>query len=119
VLALAPDGREVAMGRERPLLELPAPPARRRRGRGAPLPAATPDASCDPELLARLKRWRTEEASRRSLPPYVVFHDRTLAAIAAARPGNAAELGTVKGVGPAKLAAYGDAVLALVRAPLD
>jgi superfamily II DNA helicase RecQ len=49
----------------------------------------------------------------------VVFHDRTLAAIAAARPGDAGQLGAVKGVGPAKLAAYGDAVLALVRAPLD
>jgi ATP-dependent DNA helicase RecQ len=49
----------------------------------------------------------------------VVFHDRTLAAIAAARPASAEELHAVKGVGPAKLATYGDAVLALVRAPLD
>jgi ATP-dependent DNA helicase RecQ len=48
-----------------------------------------------------------------------VFQDRTLAAIAAARPTSAAELGAVKGVGPAKLAAYADAVLALLRAPLD
>jgi ATP-dependent DNA helicase RecQ len=118
VLALTPEGRAVAMGRERPLLELPEPPARR-RGRAGGSPPPTPDAPCDPELLARLKRWRTDEAARRSLPPYVVFQDRTLAAIAAARPADSEQLRAIKGVGPAKLAAYGDAVLALVRGPLD
>jgi ATP-dependent DNA helicase RecQ len=116
VLALTPEGRAVAMGREQPLLELPGAPARR-RGRSAP--AEAQDAPCDPELLGRLKVWRTEEAVRRSVPAYVVFQDRTLAAIAAARPASAEQLGAVKGVGPAKLAAYADAVLALVRAPLD
>jgi ATP-dependent DNA helicase RecQ len=117
VLALTPEGRAVAMGRERPLLDLPEPPTRRRAR--AARAAAEPDGPADPELLARLKRWRTEAAARRSLPPYVVFHDRTLAAIAAARPAGAEELRAVKGVGPAKLAAYGEEVLALVRAPLD
>jgi ATP-dependent DNA helicase RecQ len=68
----------------------------------------------DPELLARLKAWRTDEARRRSLPPYVIFHDRTLAAVAAARPAGAAELARIKGIGPAKLAAYGEALLKLL-----
>jgi ATP-dependent DNA helicase RecQ len=68
----------------------------------------------DAELLARLKGWRTEEARRRSLPPYVVFHDRTLAAVAAARPSTPDELARIKGIGPAKLAAYGDALLRLM-----
>jgi ATP-dependent DNA helicase RecQ len=45
----------------------------------------------------------------------VVFHDRTLAAIAAARPATPADLALIKGVGPAKLAAYADAVLSLLR----
>jgi ATP-dependent DNA helicase RecQ len=44
----------------------------------------------------------------------VVFHDRTLAALAAARPRSAAQLLDVKGVGSAKLEAYGDALLALL-----
>ena len=117
VLALTPEGRAVAMGHERPLLDLPGPPTRR-QSRAVTAPAV-PEGPADPELFARLKRWRTEEAARRSLPPYVVFHDSTLAAIAAKRPSGAEELRAVKGVGPAKLAAYGDAVLALVRAPLD
>ena len=55
-----------------------------------------------------------DEARRRNVPAYVVFHDRTLAALAAARPRSAAQLLDVKGVGSAKLEAYGDALLALL-----
>jgi ATP-dependent DNA helicase RecQ len=107
----------VAKGELRPELDLPPRHAPRRRGaKGASPKAAEPDpAGMDPELLARLKGWRTEEARRRSVPPYVIFHDRTLAAIAALRPAAAAELGRVKGVGPAKLAAYGEELLRLIR----
>jgi hypothetical protein len=48
------------------------------------------------------------------VPAYLVFHDRTLDAIAAAAPGSTFELAEVPGVGPAKLDRYGDEVLALV-----
>jgi ATP-dependent DNA helicase RecQ len=117
VLALTAEGRAVARGEIRPELDLPVRhiPARRREKPG-PTAAENPDeAAVDPELLARLKSWRTEEARRRSLPPYVIFHDRTLAAIAALRPATRADLASIKGVGPAKLAAYGDALLGLMR----
>jgi ATP-dependent DNA helicase RecQ len=43
----------------------------------------------------------------------VIFHDRTLAAIAAARPATAGDLARIKGVGPAKLATYSEAILNL------
>jgi ATP-dependent DNA helicase RecQ len=49
------------------------------------------------------------------VPPYVIFHDRTLAEIADARPGSLAALGDVGGVGQAKLDRYGAAVLEIVR----
>ena len=116
VLALTPEGRAVAKGEARPELELPqAGPARRSRKRAdTSAPAANPDAPSDPALLARLKAWRTGEARRRSMPPYVIFHDRTLALVAARRPGTLDELGAISGVGPAKLAAYGDALLGLL-----
>ena len=116
VLALTPEGRAVARGEVRPELDLPGRGVpRRRRGKAAPTSAPEPEPSdADPELLARLKGWRTEEARRRSVPPYVIFHDRTLAAIAAARPASADELARIKGVGPAKLAAYGEALLRLM-----
>jgi ATP-dependent DNA helicase RecQ len=68
----------------------------------------------EPELLARLKAWRTEEARRAGVPPYVVFHDRTLSAIAAARPFDREGLRQVKGIGPAKLASYGDTLLRII-----
>jgi ATP-dependent DNA helicase RecQ len=117
VLALTPEGRAVAKGEVRPELDLPTRGVpRKRAARAAAPPLADPDpADADPEVLARLKGWRTDEARRRSVPPYVIFHDRTLAAIAAARPAVADELARVKGVGPAKLAAYGEELLRLIR----
>jgi ATP-dependent DNA helicase RecQ len=116
VLALTPEGRAVARGEVKPELDWPVHPAPpRRRARSAPAtPKASETGEADPELLARLKAWRTQEARRRSLPPYVILHDRTLVAIAAARPADAGELARIKGIGPAKLEAYADALLRLM-----
>jgi len=50
------------------------------------------------------------------VPPYVIFHDRTLTEIACARPGSRAALGRLNGVGEGKLARYGEAVLEVVAA---
>jgi ATP-dependent DNA helicase RecQ len=63
-----------------------------------------------------LKEWRRDEARERGLPAYVIFHDRTLADIADRRPNTIPELLSVSGVGPAKVANYGEAVLAIVKA---
>jgi DNA helicase-2/ATP-dependent DNA helicase PcrA len=71
--------------------------------------------SDDDPLFAALKVWRTARAREDGVPPYVVFHDQTLAAIAEIKPPSAAALRRVKGVGPAKIDAYGDDVLELVR----
>jgi ATP-dependent DNA helicase RecQ len=68
----------------------------------------------DSPLLARLKAWRTDTARQQSVPPYVVFHDATLAAIAAARPSDLQELSTIAGIGTKKLERYGPAVLQLL-----
>jgi ATP-dependent DNA helicase RecQ len=116
VLALTVEGRAVARGEVRPELDLPARriPTRRSKKPVTPAPADPDESDVDPDLLARLKAWRTEEARRRSVPPYVILHDRTLAAIAAARPATPADLALIKGVGPAKLAAYSDALLKLL-----
>jgi ATP-dependent DNA helicase RecQ len=118
VLALTAEGRRVAMGEVRPVLSMTemAPPPRRRRRRGS---AADADLGgtvpADPELLERLREWRSAEARRRNVPAYVVFHDRTLAELAVARPRTAEELLGVRGVGSAKLESYGDALLALLQ----
>ena len=66
-------------------------------------------------LFEALRAWRREEASRQGLPPYVIFHDKTLQEIAAARPLSPEALGGVGGVGASKLERYGEAVLRVVR----
>jgi ATP-dependent DNA helicase RecQ len=73
--------------------------------------ALEPDDRC---LFDALRAWRREEASRQAVPPYVIFHDRTLAEIAGERPSTAAALARIGGVGQGKLERYGSAVLALV-----
>jgi len=64
----------------------------------------------------RLREWRLARAKADDVPPYVVFHDSVLQAIAAARPASLGELAQISGVGPAKLERYGAEVLALVAA---
>ena len=68
----------------------------------------------DAELLERLKLWRREEARRKNLPSYVIFHDSTLEELAAIHPRDREGLERVRGIGPAKLEAYGDALLGLL-----
>ena len=76
-------------------------------------------ADLPPDAQARfeaLRLWRKERAAEQGVPPYVIFHDRTLAEIAAAAPASRRALSAIAGIGQAKLDRYGDAVLALVRA---
>lgn len=59
-----------------------------------------------------LRAWRAAAAKEQGVPAYVVFHDATLREIASRRPATLDELGTVTGVGAAKLDRYGPGVLA-------
>jgi DNA helicase-2/ATP-dependent DNA helicase PcrA len=70
-------------------------------------------ANGDP-LFERLRRWRRDRAASDGVPPYVVFHDKTLAAIAEAKPTSSAALREIAGVGPAKVERYADDVIAVV-----
>ncbi len=83
---------------------------RRRRG-GVPLDVSDTNMA----LFDALRAWRREEAARQAVPPYVIFHDSTLADIARDRPNSAAGLARIGGVGQGKLDRYGEAVLALVK----
>jgi RecQ family ATP-dependent DNA helicase len=70
--------------------------------------------SADGEALAsRLREWRAAEAKRLRVPAYVVMHDRTLTALAQARPKNPRELLEIDGMGPAKVDKFGEALLGL------
>lgn len=63
-----------------------------------------------------LRTWRAATAKEQAVPAYVVFNDKTLAAIAERRPATMVELSTVSGVGESKLERYGDAVLEVLAA---
>jgi DNA helicase-2/ATP-dependent DNA helicase PcrA len=67
-----------------------------------------------PAAYAALKAWRLERSKADDVPAYVVFHNATLEEIATRAPQTRADLAAVPGVGPAKLARYGDEVLALL-----
>jgi DNA helicase-2/ATP-dependent DNA helicase PcrA len=86
-------------------VEAPAPAVRKPR-------AEEPD---DPTYAA-LKRWRLQRSKSDEIPAYVVFHNSTLAEIAARRPSTIAELASVPGVGPAKLERYGAELLEALAA---
>jgi ATP-dependent DNA helicase RecQ len=64
--------------------------------------------------FARLRHWRRQTATRDRVPPYVIFADRTLIAIAQIRPRTLSDLLLVPGVGEVKQQKYGPAVLALL-----
>ncbi len=68
-------------------------------------------------LFERLKAWRAEQARAQSVPPYVVFHDSTLSAIAAAQPRDLDALSGIAGIGTRKLERYGAALLELLKEP--
>ena len=101
-------------------LALPEPtPAARRSRRSRGTAAGNADGvALDPgdPLLAALKAWRLAQAREQGVPPYVVFHDRTLLELAAMRPTTQEHLAQVAGIGAAKLERYGTALLAVLAA---
>jgi DNA helicase II / ATP-dependent DNA helicase PcrA len=70
--------------------------------------------AADAELFGRLRAWRKAQADAQGSPPYIVFSDATLVAIADARPASTAALARISGVGPMKLERYAEPLLAVL-----
>jgi DNA helicase-2/ATP-dependent DNA helicase PcrA len=90
----------------------------RQRPTDVPARPTAPAAPADPGTLrleAALREWRRTRSRADGVPAYVVIHDRHLTAIAERRPMDRAALAACPGIGPAKLAAYGDELVSLVR----
>jgi ATP-dependent DNA helicase RecQ len=85
---------------------------RSRRGRSVD---ALLRAQVDRDLFEALRQRRLELARERGVPPYVIFHDRTLLEMVHSRPRTLAAMAAVPGVGEHKLAEYGEAFLAVVQ----
>jgi ATP-dependent DNA helicase RecQ len=107
-LRLTEESRPVLRGEQTVMLRRSSP----RKGKKKRLQTAKDD-----PLLARLKAWRLEQARSQAVPPYVVFHDATLSAIAAAQPRDLGGLSTIPGIGARKLERYGPSLLELLNTP--
>ena len=68
----------------------------------------------DRALFDALRTWRLETAKSKGVPPYVIFHDKTLAAIAQERPSGEDSLRAVSGVGEKKASRYAAEISKLV-----
>ncbi len=77
---------------------------------------ANANANANAGLYHALASWRRAQAEREDVPPFHVFGNKTLDAIALARPASTDELLAVPGVGPAKLDRYGAEVLDVIAA---
>jgi ATP-dependent DNA helicase RecQ len=66
-------------------------------------------------LFEKLRQLRLEISKRLNVPPYVVFHDKTLKEMAARRPSTHAELLAITGVGERKADQYGDLFLKAIQ----
>lgn len=69
----------------------------------------------DEELFRALKVWRLGRARRDRVAPFMVVHNTTLQNVATQLPNSQQQLLGIKGFGPAKQAAYGDEILAVIR----
>jgi len=111
-----PDVVRAVFRGERPVAMRKAPEGGEKAARGGRRKSreAMAISASDRPLFEALRAWRAAEAKAQHVPPYVIFHDRTLAEIAAVKPGARAALARLNGVGEAKLAHYGEAVLEVV-----
>jgi ATP-dependent DNA helicase RecQ len=73
----------------------------------------------DSALWEALRARRLKLAKAQGVPPYVVFHDATLAAMAERRPQSLSEFSEISGVGERKLAAYGAEFLEVILTHAD
>jgi len=73
----------------------------------------------DQRLFAALKAARLELARAQNVPPYVIFHDKTLVELAIRKPASLAALSGISGVGEKKMERYGETFLKVIAGYQD
>ena len=113
-------GREVLQGvdtavvkqAEEPQPDSSAKKPSRERAASIIAPHVSP---ADPQLFERLRQLRTELAEEEDVAPFLIFHDKTLRAIAGYKPVSPAALLEIPGIGALKAERYGRRVLQVVN----
>nr|WP_255720451.1 DNA helicase RecQ [Acuticoccus kalidii] len=109
---LSETGWNVLKGRETVMLRKDALSLKDKTKKAA---AADLPTDYDPKLLESLKALRRQLADERDVPAYVIFSDRTLIEMAAAKPQSEAAMRAIHGVGERKLKDFGPAFLDAIR----
>jgi len=81
--------------------------------------AADADLPFDEELFEQLRELRRELAKEQGVPPYIVFGDAPLRAMAREKPTNDDAFLAINGVGQNKLDRYGPAFLDTIRGVVE
>jgi ATP-dependent DNA helicase RecQ len=113
---LGPAARPILKGEVGVTLALP--PARTPRTRRAKTAAGGAGGGTNPvgnALFDALRTLRRDLAAEAGVPPYVIAHDSVLRELTARRPDTLASLTDIPGLGARKIAAYGEAFLAVLR----
>ena len=111
-LALGAEAPAILKGAKPVAIVLPPKRTRGARGTRGGNQALNPVG--DP-LFEALRSLRRDLAVEAQVPPYVIFNDATLRELASFRPSNKAEMSAISGVGAKKLAAFGEAFLAVIK----
>jgi len=114
-LQVTESGRLLLRGEVVPrLLKQKSAAKSRRDRRSASGPAEESWEGVDRELFERLRTLRTEKATDRGVPAYVVFGDAALRDMARRRPSTREGFLEARGVGEKKCAEYGEEFLAVI-----
>ena len=114
-LRLTDLSRPVLRGEERLMLRRDVKPEKTKKTK-TPRAARSPfTKETDQRLWEALRARRLELAKKQGVPPYVVFHDATLAEMVERRPRTLNDLAHISGVGERKLAAYGEDFIGVIR----
>lgn len=88
---------------------------RDRKARNSLTPEDILETEADKLLYEKLKALRLSIARANNLPPYVIFHDKTLLALATRRPLYRDSFAQIPGVGQSKLDKYAEAFMDVIR----
>ncbi|MCM0032561.1 DNA helicase RecQ [Sandarakinorhabdus limnophila] len=112
-LVLGPAARPILKGEVAINLKQVEP---RRAAKASSSAAGADVAPQDRALFDELRSLRRQLAADAGVPPYIVFADATLRAMAARRPQSMADMARIPGVGAVKLESWGPAFLAAITA---
>lgn len=97
----------------------PSSGTRTPRKRQAPQPPPRPLTDEERQAVLYLKRWRFRKSSEANIPAYMICPDRTLEHLAMDRPSALEALNSIHGLGPSKIARFGEELLEALKSAFN